>query len=553
MLTDIQIAQQATLRRISDVAADLGLGADDLELYGRYKAKVPAELAAAPARGQLVLVTAINPTAAGEGKTTTTVGLSQALRRLGSNAVACIRQPSLGPVFGVKGGAAGGGYAQVLPMEDINLHFTGDFHAVSAAHALLAAMVDNAIHHGTARGLDPRRVSWPRAVDMNDRALRRVTIGLGGTANGVVREDRFVITSASEVMAVLALATDAADLEARLARMVVGFTPAGDPVRAGDLGAAGAMALLLKDAIKPNLVQTLEGGPAFVHAGPFANIAHGCSSLMATRAALGLADVVVTEGGFGSDLGAEKFFDIKCRTGGLSPAAAVLVASVRALKLHGGAAKETLSRPDVAAVERGLANLGRHIANVRQFGVPVIVALNVFGTDSAEERAAVVRYADAAGVQIAESDVFAAGGTGGEALARLVLTTIAQRTARFEPLYPSGQSVRASLEAIATRVYGADGVDVTPRAAKALDAIEQAGLGGVPVCVAKTQYSFSDDPTRLGAPTGFRLTIQDAYPAAGAGFVVALAGDIMTMPGLPRSPAAERMRLHTDGTIDGLF
>ncbi len=553
MLTDIQIAQQATLRRISDVAADLGLGADDLELYGRYKAKVPAELAAAPARGQLVLVTAINPTAAGEGKTTTTVGLSQALRRLGSNAVACIRQPSLGPVFGVKGGAAGGGYAQVLPMEDINLHFTGDFHAVSAAHALLAAMVDNALHHGTARGLDPRRVSWPRAVDMNDRALRRVTIGLGGTANGVVREDRFVITSASEVMAVLALATDAADLEARLARMVVGFTPAGDPVRAGDLGAAGAMAMLLKDAIKPNLVQTLEGGPAFVHAGPFANIAHGCSSLMATRAALGLADVVVTEGGFGSDLGAEKFFDIKCRTGGLSPAAAVLVASVRALKLHGVAAKETLARPDVAAVERGLANLGRHIANVRQFGVPVIVALNVFGTDSVEERAAVVRYADAAGVQIAESDVFAAGGTGGEALARLVLTTIAQRTARFEPLYPSGQSVRASLEAIATRVYGADGVDVTPRAAKALDAIEQAGLGGVPVCVAKTQYSFSDDPMRLGAPTGFRLTIQDAYPAAGAGFVVALAGDIMTMPGLPRSPAAERMRLHTDGTIDGLF
>jgi formate--tetrahydrofolate ligase len=553
VLTDIQIAQQATLRRIGDVAADLGLGTDDLDLYGRYKAKVPAALAAAPARGQLVLVTAINPTAAGEGKTTTTVGLSQALRRLGSNAVACIRQPSLGPVFGVKGGAAGGGYAQVLPMEDINLHFTGDFHAVSAAHALLAAMVDNALHHGTARGLDPRRVSWPRAVDMNDRALRRVTIGLGGTANGVVREDRFVITSASEVMAVLALATDAADLEARLARMVVGFTPAGDPVRAGDLGAAGAMALLLKDAINPNLVQTLEGGPAFVHAGPFANIAHGCSSLIATRTALGLADVVVTEGGFGSDLGAEKFFDIKCRAGGLAPAAAVIVASVRALKLHGGAAKESLARPDVAAVERGLPNLGRHIANVRQFGVPVIVALNVFGTDSAEERAAVVRYATAAGVEIAESDVFASGGAGGEALARAVLATIAQRTARFEPLYPSGQSVRASLDVIAQRVYGADGVDVTPRAAKALDAIEQAGLGGVPVCVAKTQYSFSDDPTRLGAPTGFRITIQDAYPAAGAGFVVALAGDIMTMPGLPRSPAAERMRLHTDGTIDGLF
>ncbi|MFN9575062.1 MAG: formate--tetrahydrofolate ligase [Gemmatimonadota bacterium] len=553
MLDDIRIAQQAQLRDVGAVASDLGLAEADLDRYGRHKAKLPLSLAQRPARGPLVLVTAISPTAAGEGKTTTTVGLAQGLRRLGTNVIACIRQPSLGPVFGVKGGAAGGGYAQVVPMEDINLHFTGDFHAVSAAHALLAAMMDNALHHGTAKGLDPRRVTWPRAVDMNDRALRKVTIGLGGPANGVVREDRFVITSASEVMAVLALASDAADLEARLARIVVGFTPAGDPVRAGDLGAAGAMALLLKDAIRPNLVQTLEGGPAFVHAGPFANIAHGCSSLVATRAALALADVVVTEGGFGSDLGAEKFFDIKCRAGGLTPAAAVVVASVRALKMHGGAPKAELAREDVAALERGLANLGRHLANVRPFGVPAIVALNRFATDSAPELAAVARFVEAQGARVAESDVFARGGAGGEALGRLVLETLAGGNAAFAPLYDAAQPVTTSIETVARRVYGADGVDYTPTAAKALQRIEAAGLGHVPVCIAKTQYSFSDDPAKLGAPTGFRITIADAYPSAGAGFVVALAGDIMTMPGLPKGPAAERMRLHPDGTIDGLF
>jgi formate--tetrahydrofolate ligase len=553
MLTDIQIAQQATPRDIGDVATDLGLGQADLDRYGRYKAKLPLALAESPPRGKLVLVTAISPTPAGEGKTTTTVGLAQGLRRIGTNAVACIRQPSLGPVFGVKGGAAGGGYAQVVPMEDINLHFTGDFHAVSSAHALLAALVDNAMHQGTAKGLDSRRVTWPRAVDMNDRALRNVIVGLGGPANGVVRQDRFVITSASEVMAILALARDAADLEARLARIVVGFTPAGDPVRAGDLDAAGAMSLLLKDALRPNLVQTLEGGPALVHCGPFANIAHGCSSLVATRTALGLADVVVTEGGFGSDLGAEKFFDIKCRAGGLSPAAAVIVASVRALKMHGGVAKAELSKENVGAVERGLANLGRHLGNVAQFGVPAVVALNRFATDSAAELDMVSRYAEARGARVADSDVFAHGGAGGEALARLVLETLAQGNAAFAPLYDAAQPVTHSIETIARRVYGAAGVDYTPQGAKALERIEQAGLGHVPVCIAKTQYSFSDDPTKLGAPDNFRLTIADAYPSAGAGFVVAMAGDIMTMPGLPKTPAASRMRLHPDGTIDGLF
>ncbi|MCU0646737.1 MAG: formate--tetrahydrofolate ligase [Gemmatimonadaceae bacterium] len=556
--SDIEIAQRATLRPIADVAADLGFAADALHPNGRHAAKLPLSAAERPARGTLVLVTAINPTAAGEGKTTTTVGVTQALRRLGRNAVLCIRQPSLGPVFGVKGGAAGGGYAQVLPMEDINLHFTGDFHAVTAAHALLASLLDNHLHHGNARGIDPRRITWPRAVDMNDRALRSVTVGLGGATNGPVREERFVITSASEVMAVLALARDAADLEARLARIIVGTTAgatAGQraPVRAGDLGAAGAMALLLKDAIRPNLVQTLEGGPALVHAGPFANIAHGCNSLIATRTALAHADLVLTEAGFGSDLGAEKFFHIKCRMGGLEPQAAILVASVRALKLNGGAAAKALATGDLAALERGLVNLGRHIEILRQFGVPVVVAVNRFPTDTPAELDRVLTYASAQGVRAAISDVFTAGGAGGEAVARELLATLDGPRTTWAPLYALDRPIAEKLETIVRRVYGGAGIVLSPKAARAIEWLEANGMGGTPVCIAKTQYSFSADPTQLGAPSGFTVPIADVTPSAGAGFVVALAGDIMTMPGLPPQPAAMRMAIDSAGAIHGLF
>ena len=550
--SDIEIAQRAKPRPIVDVAAELGLGPDDLDLYGRYKAKVSLDLASRPLRGRLVLVTGINPTAAGEGKTTAGVGLAQALRRLGHSAALCIREPSLGPVFGVKGGAAGGGYSQVIPMEDINLHFTGDFHAISSAHALLAAMLDNHLHQGNALGIDTRRITWPRTIDMNDRALRDCVIGLGGASNGVPREERFVIVPASEVMAILALATSAEDLEARLSRIIVGATAgaARRPVRAGELHAGGAMALLLKDALRPNLVQTLEGGPAFVHAGPFGNIAHGCNSILATRTALALADIVVTEAGFGSDLGAEKFFDIKCRAGGLRPEAAVLVDTVRALKMNGGAKKTELAREDLGALERGLPNLERHMANVAQFGVPVVVAVNRFSSDSDRELAMVADCARRAGARVALTDVWA---RGGEELAREVVALLDAGTARFAPLYDTALPIREKIDTIVRRVYGGAGADYSPAAERSIDYLESIGLGTTPVCMAKTQYSFSDDPTLLGAPTGFRISIGEVRPAAGAGFVVAQAGDIMTMPGLPKQPAAERMAIHSDGSIVGLF
>jgi formate--tetrahydrofolate ligase len=553
--SDIEIAQNAKLRPIVDVASELGLGADDLDLYGKYKAKIGLDVAKRPARGKLVLVTGINPTAAGEGKTTTAVGMTQALRRIGQNATLCIREPSLGPVFGVKGGAAGGGYAQVIPMEDINLHFTGDFHAISSAHALLAAMLDNHLHQGNALGLDPRRITWPRTIDMNDRALRDMVIGLGGVANGVVREDRFVIIPASEVMAILALATSPADLEQRLGNIIVGSTAGSDrrPIRASDLKASGAMALLLKDAIRPNLVQTLEGGPAFVHAGPFGNIAHGCNSILATRSALSLSDVVVTEAGFGSDLGAEKFFDIKCRFGGLDPKAAVLVATVRALKLNGGAHKTSLQREDLGALERGLPNLERHIENVRQFGVPVVVAVNRFTSDSDAELRMVADCAERTGARVALNEVWEKGGEGGIELSRAVMTMLKENKSAFAPIYDAKAPIREKIDTIVRKVYGGDGADYAPKAERSIQYLESIGLGGTPVCMAKTQYSLTDDASRLGRPRGFRITVNEVYPAAGAGFVVAQAGDIMTMPGLPKEPAAERMAIRPDGSIVGLF
>ncbi len=553
MPTDLEIAQSVTLRHIRDVAAELGIAEDEIDMYGRYKAKLPLALAAQPIRGKLVLVTAIHPTAAGEGKTTTSVGLAQALRRLGTRVVLCLREPSLGPVFGVKGGAAGGGFAQVLPMEDINLHFTGDFHAIASAHALLSALLDNHLQQGNALGIDPRRITWPRTIDMNDRALRKVLIGLGGPSNGVPREERFIIVPASEVMAILALASGLDDLQARLTRIVIGSTYDGRFVTAGDLDAAGAMALLLRDALRPNLVQTAEGGPALVHCGPFANIAHGCNSLVATRSALALGDVVVTEAGFGSDLGAEKFFDIKSRAGGLSPAAAVIVATVRALKLHGGAHAKGLATPDVDAVRQGLPNLLRHIANVRQFGVPVIVSLNRFTSDSDEELACVMEAVSQAGARGALCEVWARGGAGGEALAREVLDVLATETAAFSPLYDVALGIREKIGIIVERVYGGDGVDFSPRAERAIRELERQGLGATPVCIAKTQSSFSDNPALRGAPRGFRVQISEVYPAAGAGFVVAQAGDIMTMPGLPAIPAAARIGLDVAGRAVGLF
>jgi formate--tetrahydrofolate ligase len=553
--SDIEIAQQAKLRPIVDVAAELDLTPDDLDLYGKYKAKIPLEVSERPARGKLVLVTAINPTAAGEGKTTTSVGLAQAFRRIGKRVALCIREPSLGPVFGVKGGAAGGGYSQVLPMDDINLHFTGDFHAISSTHALLAAMLDNHLQQGNALGIDPRRITWPRTIDMNDRALRKVIIGLGGPAEGVPREERFVIIPASEIMAIVALASSVKDLEERLARIIVGSTYGADrkPVRAGDLKAAGAMGLLLKDAIRPNLVQTLEGGPAFVHAGPFGNIAHGCNSVIATKSALALADIVVTEAGFGSDLGAEKFFDIKCRSAGLKPEAAVLVATIRALKVNGGAHKSKLSTEDLGALERGLPNLEHHIMNVKQFGLPVVVAVNRFTSDSDAELRMVVDAAKKAGVRVALNEVWARGGAGGEELAHEVLEILSQGKAQFAPLYDAALPIREKISIVASRVYGAAGVDYSPKAERSIDYLQSIGLGGTPICMAKTQYSLSDDATLLGRPTGFRLTVNEVYPAAGAGFVVAQCGDIMTMPGLPKEPAAERMAVKPDGSIVGLF
>ena len=552
--SDIAIAQAAKMRPIADVAAEVGLGPDDILPYGRYKAKIsPEAIARRQPSGRLVLVTGINPTPAGEGKSTVTVGVAQALRRLGKKVVVAIREPSLGPVFGVKGGAAGGGYAQIVPMDEINLHFTGDFHAITSAHNLLSAMLDNHLHHGNALGLDPRRITWPRTMDMNDRALRSMVVSLGGINAGPVREERFVIVPGSEIMAILALATDLADLEARIRRIIVGFTRERKPVTAGELKAAGAMTLLLKDALLPNLVQTLEGGPAIVHCGPFGNIAHGCNSIAATRLALALGELVLTEAGFGADLGAEKFFDIKCRFGGLAPEAAIVVATVRALKMHGGVKKDALGKEDVAALRKGMVNLEAHVRNVQKFGVPVVVALNRFTSDTDAEIDAVLHAAKSWGARAALSDVWAKGGEGGEAVAQEVLAVLAEGKAAFKPLYDVALPIKQKIETIAREIYGADGVDYAGPAEKNIAQLEAIGLGQTPVCMAKTQYSFSDDPAKLGRPTGFRLTIRDAYASAGAGFVVALAGDIMTMPGLSKTPAAEAIRVHPDGTIEGLF
>jgi formate--tetrahydrofolate ligase len=553
--SDIEIAQKTKMRPIEDVAAELGLERDELDLYGKYKAKIPLEVAQRPVRGRLVVVTATNPTPAGEGKSTVSVGLAQALRRMGKQVALCIREPSLGPVFGVKGGAAGGGYAQVVPMDDINLHFTGDFHAISSAHALLAALLDNHLHQGNALGIDPRRITWPRTIDMNDRALRNVIVGLGGAADGVPREERFVIIPASEVMAIVALATSPQDLEERLARIIVGSTygAAKRPVTAGELRATGAMALLLKDAIRPNIVQTLEGGPAFVHAGPFGNIAHGCNSILATRSALALADIVVTEAGFGSDLGVEKFFNIKCRMGGLQPEAAVIVATVRSLKMHGGADKKNLGAEDVDALRRGLPNLEKHIENVKHFGVPGVVALNRRTSDTEAELQAVAEFVESLGVPVALTEVWEKGGAGGEALGAELLALLDKKQAEFRPLYPTNLPIREKIDIIVRQIYGGDGADYSPSADKAIDYLQSIGLGETPICMAKTQYSLTDDPTRLGRPRGFRIMVNEVRPAAGAGFVVAQCGDIMTMPGLPKEPAAERMARLPNGEIVGLF
>jgi len=552
--SDIAIAQAAKLRPIRDVAAELGLSDDELELYGKYKAKISLRaLRQRTPKGRLVLVTGITPTPAGEGKSTVTVGVTQALRRLGKNAILAMREPSLGPVFGVKGGAAGGGYSQVVPMEDINLHFTGDFHAIASAHNLLSAMLDAHLHHGNALGIDTRRVLWPRTIDMNDRALRNIIVGLGGVNGGPTREERFVIIPGSEIMAILALATGIEDLDTRLARIIVGLRPDKTAARASDLKAQGAMTLLLKDAINPNLVQTLEGGPALVHCGPFGNIAHGCNSVVATQLGLALSDIVLTEAGFGADLGAEKFFDIKCRFAGLKPDAAIIVATVRALKMHGGVKKERLATADPAAVQRGSENLRRHIRTVKKFGVPVMVALNRFITDSDEEVEAVRVVGAAEGVDVVRCDVWEKGGEGGVAVAESLLGLLKTGKAAFKPLYDERRPIREKIETIAREIYGAGTVAFAPPAERALELLPKLGLGETPVCMAKTQFSFSDDPTQLGAPTGFTLHVRDILPSAGAGFVVALSGDILTMPGLGKSPAAERIRLLPDGTIEGLF
>ena len=553
-LSDIEIAQQARMLPIIEVAAKAGLAEEQLECYGRHKAKVDIHsLKDLPQKGKLVLVTAINPTPAGEGKTTTSVGLADALCGMGKNALLCLREPSLGPVFGVKGGAAGGGRAQVVPMEDINLHFTGDFHAIGAANNLCAAMLDNHIKQGNSLGIDPRRIVWKRCVDMNDRQLRNVVDGLGGIANGMPREDGFDITVASEVMAAFCMASDLMDLRDRLGRMVIAYTYDRQPVTVADIHAQGAMAALLKDAIKPNLVQTLEGNPAFVHGGPFANIAHGCNSVEATTTAMRLADYVVTEAGFGADLGAEKFLDIKCRATGLVPSAVVLVATVRALKYNGGVTKDALTEENLEALEAGMPNLLRHVSNIKGvWGLPVVVAINAFPTDTPAELALVEQRCNELGVNVALSEVWAKGGEGGRALAEEVLR-LCDEPSDFRFAYELDEPLAKKIEDIATRVYHADGVDFAPKAARMLRQLEEQGFGGLPVCMAKTQYSFSDDPKRLGAPEGFRITVRDLRVSAGAGFVVALTGDIMTMPGLPRVPAAEKIDVTPDGRITGLF
>ncbi len=557
MLTDIQIAQSCKLRPIAEVAQAAGISPDNLELYGRYKAKISREAVqgylSSGEDGKLILVTAINPTPAGEGKTTTTVGLGQAMAKLGKRAVIALREPSLGPVFGVKGGAAGGGYAQVVPMEDINLHFTGDMHAITAANNLLCAMLDNHLQQGNPLGIDPRRVVFPRVLDMNDRALRNLTIGLGGKMNGVPREEHFMITVASEVMAILCLANDFDDLRARLGRILVAYAYDGTPIHASDLHADGAMAVLLKDALQPNLVQTLEGTPCLMHGGPFANIAHGCNSVQATRIALKLADYAITEAGFGADLGAEKFMDIKCRMAGLHPDCVVLVATVRALKYNGGVAKGELNCPDVDALRRGIANLGAHIDNLRKYGVPVVVAVNAFPTDTEEEAAVIRDFCVERGVRCARSEVFAKGGEGGTALAQAVLDTLETERADFRLLYPDDMALTDKIRTVCTEIYGAKDVNILPAAAKELERITEMGGGKLPVCMAKTQYSLSDDPALLGRPEGFTVTVRSVRLAAGAGFVVCETGAIMTMPGLPKKPAAEAIEMDESGTIRGLF
>lgn len=556
MLSDIEIAQHAKMLKITDVAAKLGISEEDIEMYGRYKAKLSMDLIRRlenEKAGKLVLVTAITPTPAGEGKSTTTVGLAQGLAKLDKKVIVALREPSLGPCMGIKGGAAGGGYSQVVPMEDINLHFTGDFHAITSAHMLLSAMLDNHIQQGNALNIDPRRIVWKRVVDMNDRELRNIVVGLGGKAHGVPRQDGFDITVASEVMAILCLADGLHDLKERLSKIIVAYDYNGKPVTAGQLKAHGAMAALLKDAVKPNLVQTLENVPAIIHGGPFANIAHGCNSVMATKTAMKLADYTITEAGFGADLGAEKFFDIKCRYAGLKPDAVVIVATVRALKMHGGVPKTELTVPNVEAVKKGLVNLEKHIENVKKFGVPLVVAINIFAQDTAEELETVREHCAKHGVNVALSDVFARGGEGGIELAKEVIALAESGKADFKPLYADAMSLKEKIETIAREIYGADGVNYSKNAEKALKEFTEMGYGSLPVCMAKTQYSFSDDPALLGRPSGFKITIKDCRIAAGAGFVVVLIGDIMTMPGLPKVPAAEKIDVSDDGVISGLF
>ena len=556
MKSDIEIAQEAKLQNIVEVAGKIGIGPDDLELYGKYKAKISDEylerIQSNP-DGKLILVTAINPTPAGEGKTTTSVGLGQAFGRLGLKAVIALREPSLGPCFGIKGGAAGGGYAQVVPMEDLNLHFTGDFHAITSANNLLAALLDNHIQQGNELQIDTRQIVWKRCMDMNDRVLRNIVAGLGSKADGVVREDHFVITVASEIMAILCLAADMKDLKERLGRIIVAYNLKGEPVTAADLQAVGAMAALLKDAMKPNLIQTLEHTPALVHGGPFANIAHGCNSVRATRTALKMADYVITEAGFGADLGAEKFFDIKCRMAGLKPDAVVLVATVRALKYNGGVAKENLSGENMQALRQGIVNLEKHIENLQQYGVPIVVTLNSFVTDTPAETDFVKRFCEERGCEFALSEVWEKGGDGGTELASKVLKTLEEKESRFEVLYEDTLSLQEKIETIASRIYGADGVTYTAAAVKQLQNLEKLGFGNLPVCMAKTQYSLSDDPALLGRPVGFSVNVREAYVSAGAGFVVVLTGAVMTMPGLPKRPAACQIDVDENGKITGLF
>lgn len=556
MKSDIEIAQEAVMKPIGEVAALLDISEDELELYGKYKAKLSDELwerIKDNEDGKLVLVTAINPTPAGEGKTTTTVGLGQALGKLGKKSVIALREPSLGPCFGIKGGAAGGGYAQVVPMEDLNLHFTGDFHAITSANNLLAAMLDNHIMQGNALRIDPDQIVWKRCVDINDRVLRNIVVGLGRKADGVVREDHFIITVASEIMAILCLAADMDDLKKRLSRVIVAYNYDGEPVTAGDINATGSMAALLKDAIKPNIIQTLENTPAIVHGGPFANIAHGCNSVRATKTALKLADYVITEAGFGADLGAEKFMDIKCRMAGLKPDAVVLVATVRALKYNGGAAKDNLSEENLKALKKGIVNLEKHIENVAKFGVPCVVTLNRFVTDTDAELEYVKNFCEERGCNFALSEVWEHGGNGGIELAEKVIDTLNNKKSNFKPLYPNELSLEKKIETVAKEIYGADGVTFDASARKAMDRLTSLGFGNMPVCMAKNQYSLSDDPKKLGRPKGFTVNIRDIYVSAGAGFVVAITGTVMTMPGLPLHPAAERIDVNDEGKITGLF